>query len=196
MDEAKEVRAKFKKTYNLTIDKGGSQRGVVNNSKNGVTCPVRCATATIALFEGAEVTIDTAEPFGNAYFKEFTGGTGSTASCDGETSCTFTLEEDSSAEALFEERPKATLSLSKEGGGEAKISGNGTYCNNTCSTQSIEFFSAPSAQEAILSWELGEGTHSIEWTTGAGTCTGKSEAAKGNCKVTMSEAHSVVAKLE
>jgi len=196
MSEATEVRAKFKKTYDLTIDKGGSQRGVVLNSKNGVTCAVRCSTSTISLFEGAEVTIYTATPFGNTYMKEFTAGTGSTASCDGTAECTFTLEEDSSAEALFEERPKATLSIEKEGGGEAKLEGNGTFCNNSCESQQVEYFSAPTAQEAVIAWELNAGTSSIEWTTGAGTCTGSSEATKGQCKVTMDEAHSLVAKLE
>jgi len=196
MSEATEVRAKFKKTYDLTIDKGGSQRGVVLNSKNGVTCAVRCSTSTISLFEGAEVTIYTATPFGNTYMKEFTAGTGSTASCDGTAECTFTLEEDSSAEALFEERPKATLSIEKEGGGEAKLEGNGTFCNNSCESQQVEYFSAPTAQEAVIAWELNAGTSSIEWTTGAGTCTGSSEEAKGQCKVTMDEAHELVAKLE
>jgi len=196
MSEATEVRAKFKKTYNLTIDKGGSQRGVVLNSKNGVTCAVRCSTSTISLFEGAEVTIYTATPFGNTYMKEFTAGTGSTASCDGTAECTFTLEEDSSAEALFEERPKATLSIEKEGGGEAKLEGNGTFCNNSCESQQVEYFSAPTAQEAVIAWELNAGTSSIEWTTGAGTCTGSSEETKGQCKVTMDEAHELVAKLE
>jgi len=196
MSEATEVRAKFKKTYDLTIDKGGSQRGVVLNSKNGVTCAVRCSTSTISLFEGAEVTIYTASPFGNTYMKEFTGGTGSTASCDGTAECTFTLEEDSSAEALFEERPKATLSIEKEGGGEAKLEGNGTFCNNSCESQQVEYFSAPTAQEAWVRWNLAEGTHSLEWTTGAGTCTGLHIGGTGICWVTMDEDHELVAKLE
>ena len=35
----------------------------------------------------------------------------------------------------------------------------------------------------------------VEWTTGAGTCTGFHEG-NGSCKVTMDEAHTLVAKLE
>ena len=99
-------------------------------------------------------------------------------------------------EAVFDRRPEATLTVEKEGGGQATINGP-LYCQASCGSVSGDFFSGqPSAKEVVLSWELSEGTSSLEWTSGAGTCTGLHEAPTGSCKVTMSEAHTLVAKLE
>ena len=199
MSAAKEVKVNFKKSWQLTASKAtGSQPGIVKVLPTGVTCPYKCQSSSYEFLDGQEVTVDRYEPNGQLHFTEFTGGTGSAAACNGATTpCSFTLEADSSIEALFEANAQATLSLQKEGGGQAKITSSpaGIYCFNTCSQASSEFYSEPSAEEVTLSWTLGNGTSSLEWSTGAGTCTGSSSS-NGSCKVTMSEAHELVATLE
>jgi len=195
MSEAKEVGVKFRETYDLTIVKAGSGLGSIYNNKNGLTCTLRCGTVSIP-FPNVSVTLTGEAPNKEFYFKEFTGGTGSAAACDGETECTLTPEEDSTVEAVFEDRPTATLSIDKAGGGTAKIWGL-LWCSENCTSTSGEFFSGePTPKEVVVNWDLAPGTSSIEWTTGAGTCTGKSEADTGNCTVTMSAAKELVATLE
>ncbi len=195
MSEAKEVGVKFKRVYDLTIVKAGSGLGSVYNNKNGLTCTLRCQTVTIPFPEGVSFTLTGEAPNKEFYFKEFTGGTGSASACSG-IECTMTLSEASTVEAVFEDRPTETLSIDKEGGGTAKIWGL-LWCSENCTSTSGDFFSGePSAKEVVVNWELAPGTHSIEWTTGAGTCTGTKTAVSGSCKVTMNEAHALVAKLE
>ena len=199
MSAAKEVKVNFKKSWQLTASKAaGSQPGIVKVLPTGVTCPYKCLSSSYEFLDGQEVTVDRYEPNGQLHFTEFTGGTGSAATCDGATTpCSFTLEADSSIEALFEANAQATLSLAKEGGGQAKITSApaGIYCFNTCDQASSQFYSEPSAEEVTLSWTLGAGTTSLEWSTGAGTCTGV-KTSNGNCKVTMGAAKELVATLE
>ena len=199
MSAAKEVRVNFKKSWQLTASKaGGSEPGIIKVLPTGVTCPYKCLSSSYEFLDGQEVTVDRYEPNGQLHFTEFTGGTGSAATCNGATTpCSFTLEADSSIEALFEANAQATLSLVKEGGGQAKITSApaGIYCFNTCDQASSQFYSEPSAEEVTLSWTLGKGTSSLEWSTGAGTCTGL-KTANGSCKVTMSAAKELVATLE
>ncbi len=195
MSEAKEVSVKFKRVYALTIVKAGSGLGSIYNNKNGLTCTLRCQTVTIPFPEGVSFTLTGEAPNKEFYFKEFTGGTGSASACSG-TECTMTLSEASTVEAVFEDRPTETLSIDKEGGGTAKIWGL-LWCSENCTSTSGDFFSGePSAKEVVVNWELAPGTSSIEWTSGAGTCTGTKTAVSGSCKVTMNEAHALVAKLE
>ena len=199
MSAAKEVRVNFKKSWQLTASKAaGSEPGIIKVLPTGVTCPYKCLSSSYEFLDGQEVTVDRYEPNGQLHFTEFTGGTGSAAACNGATTpCSFTLEADSSIEALFEANAQATLSLLKEGGGQAKITSApaGIYCFNTCDQASSQFYSEPSAEEVTLSWTLGKGTSSLEWSTGAGTCTGL-KTANGSCKVTMSAAKELVATLE
>jgi hypothetical protein len=156
---------------------------------------MRCQTVTIPFPEGVSFTLSTEVPNKEFYFKEFTGGTGSASACSG-TECTMTLSEASTVEAVFEDRPTETLSIDKEGGGTAKIWGL-LWCSENCTSTSGDFFSGePSPKEVVVNWELAPGTSSIEWTSGAGTCTGTKTAVSGSCKVTMDEAHELVAKLE
>jgi len=199
MNEATEVGVKFKKTSALTVSKAeGSEPGIIKSDPGGAICFFPCDTATIAFDEGKEVTVFTKAP-NHRHFVEFTGGTGQTEACNGETSCAFTANgTDSSIEALFAEDEQATLSVNKAGGGQAKITIQpaNVVCVNTCSATTAEFYAEPEAEEATVEWDLAKGTSSIEWTTGAGTCTGSSEADKGECTVTMDEAHELVAALE
>jgi len=198
MDEAKEVRALFIKTWDVTVAKAaGSEPGVIKTLPTGVACPFACASASFSFVDGEYARLVGYEPSKRLHFGGFVGGTGPAEACDGETApCLFKVEGgDSTIEALFEENEQATLSIEKEGGGMAGISG-GLYCPNTCSEAAADFYTEPEPEEVTLSWKLKGVTSSIEWTSGAGTCTGKSEAAEGSCEVTMDEAHELVAKLE
>ena len=201
MSAAKEVGVRFKKSWDLTVSKAaGSEPGILKVLPTGVVCPYRCQTSTYSFLDGQGVTVSRYEPVASLHFVEYAGGTGSASICNGNAGpeCAFTIEEDSSIEALFEENATATLSLHKEGGGGATItsSGNGVYCLNTCDSGYGDYQTAPTPEEVTISWNLKSDTSSIEWTTGAGTCTGSSESKTGSCKVTMDEAHELVAKLE
>ena len=122
MSAAKEVKVNFKKSWQLTASKaGGSQPGIIKVLPTGVTCPYKCLSSSYEFLDGQEVTVDRYEPNGQLHFTEFTGGTGSAAACDGATTpCSFTLEADSSIEALFEANAQATLSLQRKAAGRPK----------------------------------------------------------------------------
>ena len=184
--------------WKLTVSKAaGSEPGILKVLPTGVTCPYRCASSTYSFTDGQEVTVDRYEPAAILHFAGWSGGAGSASGCTGAGSCSFTIEEDSSLEALFSGNARATLSLKKEGGGRASITSTpaGVYCFNTCGSASSDFYTAPAPEEVTLSWTLGAGTGSIEWSTGAGACTGSSSS-NGSCQVTMDEAHELVATLE
>jgi hypothetical protein len=194
MSEAKEVGVKFRKAWNLGLSKTGDGVGTIKNTSNGLTCPTSCTETNLFLFEGQEITVFANAP-GKNQFVEFSGGTGPAAACDGQVECTYTVEADASTEAVINKYAKATLSLSKEGGGETRITG-AMFCNNSCTAISGEFYTGPTPEEVTIGWDLKNGTNSIEWTSGAGTCTGSSSEDTGSCTVTMDEAHALVAKLE
>ena len=196
MSEAKEVKANFVKTWKLTVSKtAGSLPGLVAMNPPGDACLYNCQSVTYAYKTGASVTL-TGNDFGEKRLLEFTGGTGAAAVCDGETECTVTIgEADSSIEAKFGFKAKAKLSLEKAGGGTASIRAtSGFKCRATCGSASAEYFAGPT-EEVTVTWELEPGTSSIDWGTGAGTCTG-SHTSNGNCKVTMTAAKELVATLE
>jgi hypothetical protein len=199
MSEAKEVRAIFLKTSTLTVSKAeGSELGIVKSNPGGAICYFACSSAAIAYDQGSEVTVFTNAPKFR-HFVEFTGGTGQAEACNGETSCSFTADgTDSSIEALFVEDEKATLSVDKEGGGQAKltIGPASVVCVNSCAATTADFYTEPTPEEATLEWDLGNGTSSIDFGAGVDGCTGKSEADTGECTVTMDEAHALTATLE
>ena len=195
--EAREVGVRFAKAWDLTVSKAaGSEPGIVKALPVGVVCPFRCSSSTYSFKQGQEITISHYEPAKHLRFVELTGGTGSASSCTGSTLsiCTFTIEEDSSIEALFEERTEA-LSLEKEGGGTAAITSEPflVYCFNACNSASGL---SPKGEEVTIHWKLGAGVGSIEWTSGGDTCTGRSEETEGSCTVWMDEPHELVARLE
>ena len=199
MDEAKDVGVLFLRQYEVNVSKSaGSEPGLVlvYPAPNGVGCDYLCTDATYNYPEGEAVTLAAYEYPGNhLHLKEFTGGTGDAAVCNGETECSFSVTgENSGVEAVFVKDAQNTLSIDKEGGGLAFIkSNNGIYCSDYCSGSSADYYSG---EEVEVSWTLGAGTDSIEWSTGAGTCTGSSEETEGSCTVTMSAAKELVAKLE
>jgi len=199
MDEAKEVGVKFRKTSSLTASKAaGSEPGIIKSDPGGAICFFPCDTTTLSYDEGTEVTLFAKAP-NHRHFVEFTGGTGQAEACNGETSCVYTTDgSDSSIEALFAEDEKATLSVDKEGGGQAriKIQPANVVCVYTCASTTADFYTEPEAEVATVEWKLKPGTSSIEWTSGADGCTGSSEETEGECTVTMDEAKELVADLE
>ena len=199
MDEAKDVGVLFLRQYEVNISKSaGSEPGLVllYPAPNGVGCDYNCTDATYNYPEGEAVTLAAYEYPGNhLHLKEFTGGTGDAAVCNGETECSFSVTgENSGVEAVFVKDAQNTLSIEKQGGGLAFIkSYNGIYCSDYCSGSSADYYAG---EEVEVSWKLAAGTSSIDWGTGAGTCTGSSEEAEGSCSVTMSAAKELTATLE
>jgi DNA-binding beta-propeller fold protein YncE len=183
MSEAKEVGAKFIASFDVTLQNGGG--GKVYSKPGGALCMPNCTEVTASFKEGKPVEVLN-KPNKHFHLVEYGGD------CSG-TSCTG-LEANSTVSAVFAEDPTQTLSLAKEGGGQGLIKSKpaGLNCTYTCSFQEVAFY-----EEAIeISWKLGKGTSSLEWTGGAGTCTGTTEAETGSCSVTMSAAKSLVAKFE
>ncbi len=187
MSEAKEVGVKFTKTYELTAAKAGGL-GKLGTSPGGIVCLPNCTSSTAAFKEGATVTVTQAPS------KHFTF-TGWSGDCTGSGACTVSMSADKEVEALFTEDAKFSLSVDKEGGGQASIKskGVGLLCGYTCYAAAADFYSG---EVVAISWKLNKGTTSIEWSSGSGTCTGKSTSLEGSCTVTMSSAKSLVAKFE
>ena len=195
MSSPKEVGAKFVKSWDLTISKAaGSGPGIAKSKPGGIVCLYSCTTATAAFKEGKEVEVSV-KPAKHFHFVEYLGGTGSAEGCTGAGECKFLPTADSAVEALFEEDDKNTLSLAKEGGGQGfvKTKPSGVLCGYTCSSAAAEYFFN---EEVTVSVKLNKGTSSVEWTTGAGTCTGKVETLESTCTVPMGEDESLVAKFE
>jgi hypothetical protein len=190
LNEAKTVGAKFVKVWSLEGAKAGGQ-GILSTSPGGVNCGYACSSSS-ALYKEVPVTVKS-KPAKHFHFVEFTGGTGSAAVCNGETTptCVFTIGEGSSIEELYAEDAKNTLSLAKEGGGQGfvKTKPTNVNCGLTCTSAEAEFFASEEPEVLVT---LGKGTSSVTWTTGAGTCTGNALT----CKVPMSSSHSLVAKFE
>ena len=98
MDEAKDVGVLFLRQYEVNISKSaGSEPGLVllYPAPNGVGCDYNCTDATYNYPEGEAVTLAAYEYPGNhLHLKEFTGGTGDAAVCNGETECSFSVTGD------------------------------------------------------------------------------------------------------
>ena len=184
LGELREVGAKFVASYDVTLQNNGG--GKVYSKPGGALCLPSCTAATASFKEGKPVEVLT-KPDKHFHLVEF-GGDCSGTTCEG-------LEANSTVSASFAEDAKATLELGKEGGGQGLLKSKpaGLNCTYTCSGQEVSFYEG---EVLTISWKLGKGTSSIEWTTGAGSCTGTSEATEGNCQVTMDEAHGLEASFE
>jgi hypothetical protein len=180
---AKEVGAKFVKTWNLSTKKAGSGVGKFQTAPGGVLCLYNCGSTDAAFKEGS-VTIKQA-PAKHNHFVQWLGD------CTGSAeTCTLNMNEDHSVEAEFAPDTQYALSISKTGGGQASIksSPSGLLCGYTCGSQTTSFYSGETVSIAVT---LNKGTSSVEWTTSAGTCTGNALT----CTVPMSAAKTLVAKL-
>ncbi len=188
LNEAKTVGARFAKTWQLSASKAGAGLGKVQSSPGGILCLFACSETGAAFREGP-VTVKQAA----AKHHHFVGWLGD---CTGsEPTCVLTMDEDHQVEAEFAEDAKHLLSLAKEGGGQGlvKSTPSGLLCGYTCSAGAASFYAG---EEVAVSVKLNKGTAKVTWTTGAGTCTGSSEALESTCTVTMSAAKSLVAKFD
>jgi hypothetical protein len=105
------------------------------------------------------------------------------------------MSEDHAVEAEFAPDTQYVLSLAKEGGGQGlvKTKPSGIVCGFACGGSEGSFYE----DEAVsVNVKLGKGTTELTWTTGAGTCTGSTEALESTCTVEMDEAHSLVATFD
>ena len=193
MSAAKTVGAKFVKVWSLEASKSGGP-GILSTAPGGVNCGYTC-TASTALYKEASLTVKN-KPAKHFHFLEYANGTGSTAACNGEPTCSVTITEDSSIEEVYAEDAKNTLSLTKEGGGQGSVKTKPTNvnCGYTCTAAEAEFYAAETAVPVTV--KLNKGTSSVTWVNGAGTCTGTVETTESTCTVDMSSSHELVAKFE
>ena len=185
----KTVGVKFYKVFSLKGTKSGGQ-GIMGTAPGGINCGYACSSST-ALYKEGGLTVK-AKPAKNFHFVEFTGGTGSAASCNGVTaeSCTIaTFNSNSAIEEVYAENAKNTLTLAKEGGGQGFVKTKPTNinCGLTCTAAKATFYAAETPEVSVT---LGKGTTSVTWVSGAGTCTGNALT----CSVPMSSSHELVAK--
>jgi hypothetical protein len=89
----------------LVVSKSGNGQGAVKSKPVGISCSYTCSSTTALYYKGehAELT-ETVQLGKGSAFVEWTGGTGSAASCNGSASptCSFTIEAGSSIQAKFE----------------------------------------------------------------------------------------------
>lgn len=191
----KEVGAKFVKVFSLEGSKSGGL-GIMGTTPGGINCGYACSSST-ALYKEGGLTVK-AKPAKHFHFVEFTGGTGAASSCTGVTELTCTIasfNSNSAIEEVYAEDAKNALTLAKTGGGQGSVKTKpaNLNCGYTCTAAAAEFYAS---ETALVLVKLNKGTSSIEWSTGAGTCTGKVETLESSCEVPMSAAHELVAKFE
>jgi len=185
LNEAKTVGAKFVKVWNIDASKAGSGLGKIQTSPGGILCLYNCSSAEAAFKEGS-VTVKQAAAKHNHFVQWLGDCTGS------EPTCVLSATEDHSVEAEFAPDTQYALAFSKTGGGQGSVKSkpSGLLCGYTCSSQSASYYSG---EEVLITVKLNKGTTKVTWSTGAGTCTGSSEALESTCTVTMSSAQELVA---
>ena len=180
MDKAKTVKATFVATPSLTIEKAGTGFGKV--AATGISCDESCSKESSAVKTGTSVTVKTTPAKGNEA-AVIEGGTGSASACSGST-CTFTIEANSSLKVKYSPIPSKTLTVKLTGPGayKGKVSGKGTtvkglvstaiLCGTGCTTETESFF-ATGTTELVASTVIGYKFAGWTVTGGtAGTCTG------------------------
>jgi hypothetical protein len=129
-----EVKAKFAalpEDHSLTVNQTGSGGGTTTVQCEEGSGFETCANPLTELPEGTEVRV-TATPDGNSSL-DSVSGTGSASACAA-SPCTFTITEDSSLSAEFNELAKpATLALFKGGNGAGTVTSNPAGIN--CGTE-------------------------------------------------------------
>jgi hypothetical protein len=180
MEKAKTVKVSFVATPSLTVEKAGTGYGKV--SATGISCDESCSKESSAVKTGTSVTVKTTPAKGNEA-AVIEGGTGSASACSGST-CTFTIEANSSLKVKFSPIPSKTLTVKLTGPGayKGKVSGKGTtvkglvstaiLCGTGCTTETESFF-ATGTTELVASTVTGY--KFAGWTVSggsAGSCTG------------------------
>jgi Divergent InlB B-repeat domain len=181
MNAAKNVSAKFVKSYEVKVNREGFGQGKVSSSPGGVLCLNNCLSTGATFKEGTTVKL-TATPAKHFHFVEWQDG------CSGKGACEFpTIGVAHDVSVKFAEDPQFSLTLTKSGHGNGTVKSNlaGISCGTTCTAMSANYYSGT---EVELSATPGKGSVLKEWT---GACSGS-----GACKVTMSAAKSVGATFE
>ncbi|HEX7245608.1 MAG TPA: hypothetical protein VF245_08595 [Solirubrobacterales bacterium] len=198
----KTVGVKFYKVFQLEAsktkdEKGNLGQGIMGTAPGGINCGYACVSSS-ALYKEGSLTVK-AKPAKHFHFVEFTGGTGSAASCNGVTAETCTIasfNSDSAIKEVYAEDAKNVLSLTKTdtsegraGGGQGFIKTKPTNinCGLTCTAAQAFFYASETAEVTVT---LGKGTNQVTWLTGAGTCTGHALT----CSVPMSSSHPLLAE--
>jgi hypothetical protein len=199
MSQAKTVGASFIPGYKLTASKAGSGKGTISTSPSGISCGETCPSSAATYKEGALTVKE--KPAKHFHFVEFKEGTNSATVCNGvktETCAIASFAANSTLKAQFAEDTKRTLSYSVNGAsggqGSVKTKPAGIVCGYTCTAASAEFYENEGEVEVTVT--LNKGTTSVQWTTAAGTCTGKVEAPVVTCKVPMTANKSLIAKFQ
>jgi hypothetical protein len=180
MSAAKTVKVAFVATPSLTVEKAGTGYGKV--AATGIGCDESCSKESSAVKTGTSVTVKTTPAKGNEA-AVIEGGTGSASACSGST-CTFTIEANSSLKVKFSPIPSKTLTVKLTGPGayKGKVSGKGTtvkglvstaiLCGTGCTTETESFF-ATGTTELVASTVTGYKFAGWTVTGGtAGSCTG------------------------
>jgi hypothetical protein len=131
---------------------------------------------------GSEITLTPTPEFGYE-FAGFKNGTGSAVACGETDPCSFSLEKDSTVNALFEPI-RYVLTVKKSGTGSGTITSlpTGINCGVDCEHEYTE------DTEVTLTATASAGSKFVSWAD----CSAEPEP--GKCKVTMDEAKSVEAE--
>ena len=180
MSEAKNVSAKFTKTYNVGVTRVGTGLGKVSSSPGGVLCLSNCSSTNTAFKEGTSVTLSAA-PSKNYVFTEWTGA------CSGFGTCSLTMDANKTVGAKFTAVAQHKLILGKSGGGNGTVKSNlaGINCGAICSSMTAAYFQG---QEVELTATPGKGSTFGGWS---GDCSGT-----GTCKVALSKEKTVNAEFK
>jgi hypothetical protein len=160
-------------TFNLSVDKAGSGRGLVISYPAGISCGATCS----APFNSGTVVTLRAFPRLGSEIAGFSGGCVSTTP----TTCKTILNRNRTVTATFISVPTFTFSVSSDGtgGGTVTSSPAGINCGTTCtaiynSGTIVTLSAAPDSSSILSGW--------------SGACTGT-----GACTVTMDADKSVTA---
>ena len=174
MSAAKEVKAKFSSTYNVTVKKTAGATGL--GAISGVTCDANCTSATASFLVGKAVKLTPKASKGSA-FTEWSTCPGTIVEGN---KCEMTSA--GTAEAKFTAIPKFNLTVTKKGGGQGTVKSKPTSisCGLTCSTQTSSF-EKNTEVELTASVTLGKGSEFGGWSLaspGGGTCVGLTNPCK------------------
>ncbi len=170
LNQAQTVTATFNlrppSTYQLTVNKDGTGSG--NVTADGINCGNTCTKDYV---ENTQLTL-TATPSADSLFAGWTGA------CAGTEACKVTMDQGQTVKATFKSVPRYELTLSKDGTGSGRVTGQGIYCGDDCSEEypqdtQVTLTAMPSVDSTLVSWE--------------GACSGN----ETSCVVSISQAQTV-----
>src|SRR5580704_7047285 len=137
-------------TAKLSVQPAGNGDGTVSSTPPGISCQPTCG-ATFKI--GTKVAL-TATPTGGSMF----AGWGD--ACSGMSSCTVTLEENTSAVATFSLLPLLTVTNNGTGLGSVTSNPSGIDCGHTCSAAfrpgtQVTLTATPGSNSSFAGWSGG-----------------------------------------